>query len=184
MSNHAPVFTSSEEDFNFNELANTTGSSTPDHLSGTLNFKDSDKTDTHTTSASLRSGRGTTFSADKVEGLLRCAKLELSAVSLKDIAHAHPQYSIYYRIEFVPPGSRIEPGAEPAGGALVEASGYATVGWNTAAVREAAAENAPIIKQLLLGARIKVTGRQGDWYRVSADGKGRIGWVHKSDVGL
>src|SRR5581483_8334838 len=55
MPNHAPVFTSSEEDFNFNELASTTNSSTPDHLIGTLNFKDSDKTDTHTTSASLHS---------------------------------------------------------------------------------------------------------------------------------
>lgn len=52
-SNHAPVFTSSEEDFSFSELANTTNSYTPDHLSGTHNFKDSDKTDTHTTSASL-----------------------------------------------------------------------------------------------------------------------------------
>ena len=48
MSNHAPVFTTSEEDFNLTELSNTTGSSTPDHVNGTFNFKDSDKTDTRT----------------------------------------------------------------------------------------------------------------------------------------
>lgn len=54
MTNHAPTFTSSAATASFSEFSDTTGSTT-DHLaSGTLNFKDSDKTDTHTTSASLR----------------------------------------------------------------------------------------------------------------------------------
>ena len=54
MTNHAPTFTSSAESASFSEFSNTTGSTT-DHLaSGILNFKDSDRTDTHTTSTSLR----------------------------------------------------------------------------------------------------------------------------------
>jgi len=55
MTNHNPTFTSSSAHGAFSENANTTGSSSLHQLSGTLSFKDSDKTDTHTTSASLHS---------------------------------------------------------------------------------------------------------------------------------
>ena len=55
MTNHAPTFTSSSATGSFTETANTTGSSTLHSLSGTMNFKDTDTTDTHTTSATLHS---------------------------------------------------------------------------------------------------------------------------------
>jgi len=55
MTNHTPVFTSSSATGSFTEFANTTDSTTLHTLSGTMNFKDSDKTDTHTTSATLQS---------------------------------------------------------------------------------------------------------------------------------
>jgi VCBS repeat-containing protein len=56
MTNHAPTFTSSSATTgSFTELADTTGSTALDQLSGTMNFKDSDHSDTHTTSATLDS---------------------------------------------------------------------------------------------------------------------------------
>lgn len=55
MTNHNPTFTSSAASGSFSENANTTGSSALHTLSGTMAFKDSDKTDTHTTTAALKS---------------------------------------------------------------------------------------------------------------------------------
>ncbi|TPQ36289.1 hypothetical protein C2U70_13120 [Bradyrhizobium guangdongense] len=55
MTNHTPVFTSSSATGSFTEFANTTDSTALHILSGTMSFKDSDKTDTHTTSATLHS---------------------------------------------------------------------------------------------------------------------------------
>ncbi len=55
MTNHAPTFTSSSATGSFSENTNTTGSAALHQLTGTMNFKDSDKSDTHTTSASLGS---------------------------------------------------------------------------------------------------------------------------------
>src|SRR3954470_8486536 len=55
MTNHTPVFTSSSATGSFTETANTTDSTALHTLSGTMNFKDSDHSDTHTTSAALHS---------------------------------------------------------------------------------------------------------------------------------
>src|SRR5947209_9354540 len=55
MTNHTPVFTSSSATGSFTEFANLDDSTTLHALSGTMSFKDSDKTDTHTTSATLHS---------------------------------------------------------------------------------------------------------------------------------
>src|SRR3954464_5474454 len=55
MTNHTPVFTSSSTSGSFTETANTTDSTALHTLSGTMNFKDSDHTDTHTTTATLHS---------------------------------------------------------------------------------------------------------------------------------
>src|SRR5437879_13871712 len=55
MTNHTPTFTSSSASGSFTENANTTGSTALHLLSGTMAFKDADKTDTHTTTAALKS---------------------------------------------------------------------------------------------------------------------------------
>jgi VCBS repeat-containing protein len=55
MTNHTPVFTSSSASGSFTETANTTDSTALHLLSGTMNFTDSDHSDTHTTSATLHS---------------------------------------------------------------------------------------------------------------------------------
>jgi hypothetical protein len=135
----------------------------------------------------LRSGKDTTLPRDKVKALLACARSELADVSLKGIAHEQAGYWIYFGVELVPPGSQLEQGSDGGSGSdrgVVEASGYATVGWNTAIVREAPRADGAIATHLLFGTRVRVTGRLGDWYRVSYDAKGRIGWVHRNEVGM
>lgn len=139
--------------------------------------------------AELRSGKSTSLPNDVVDALLACARSELANVSLADVPHAHAEYWIYHRLELVPPGTRVEAEHETPDSLeteieLVKASGHATVGWNTAVVRETPAKEAPVAARLTFGTRVRVTGRQGDWYRVVYDAKGRVGWVHRSEVGL
>lgn len=55
MTNHTPVFTSSSATGSFTEFANLDDSTTLHTLSGTMSFRDSDRSDTHTTSATLHS---------------------------------------------------------------------------------------------------------------------------------
>ena len=55
MTNHNPTITSSAATGSFSEDPNTTDSGALHLLSGTMNFKDSDSHDTHTTSANLKS---------------------------------------------------------------------------------------------------------------------------------
>jgi VCBS repeat-containing protein len=55
MTNHTPTFTSSSATGIFSETANTTDSLTPHLLSGTMNFTDFDRSDTHSTTATLHS---------------------------------------------------------------------------------------------------------------------------------
>lgn len=55
MTNHAPVFTSSSDSDSFGEFSNTTNSTALHQLSDTMTFKDSDHSDTHTTSVALHS---------------------------------------------------------------------------------------------------------------------------------
>ena len=54
MANHNPTITSSNATGSFSEDPNTTGSTALHQLSGTMNFSDSDRNDTHTTSATLK----------------------------------------------------------------------------------------------------------------------------------
>jgi VCBS repeat-containing protein len=54
MTNRNPTFTSSAASGSFSENSNTTGSGSLHQLTGTMKFKDSDRLDSHTTSAVLR----------------------------------------------------------------------------------------------------------------------------------
>ena len=54
MTNHNPTISSSNATGSFSENANTTGSNALHNLSGTMNFTDSDRSDAHTVSASLK----------------------------------------------------------------------------------------------------------------------------------
>ena len=54
MTNHNPNITSSSATGSFTEDANTTGSTVDHVLTGTMNFTDSDHSDTHTTTTALK----------------------------------------------------------------------------------------------------------------------------------
>ncbi|MBR0756666.1 VCBS domain-containing protein [Bradyrhizobium jicamae] len=55
MTNHTPVFTSSSASGSFTEFTNTTDSTALHQLTGTMSFRDSDRSDTHTTTVTLHS---------------------------------------------------------------------------------------------------------------------------------
>lgn len=128
----------------------------------------------------ISSGKSTTFPDNKTEALLDCARKEFASVKLTGLAHGFTRYSIFYFAQFVPAGTVVGGEAEePAS----EVSGFATVGWDSALVREAP-EDGEIQTRLRYGTRVAVTARKGKWYLVQYDAKGTKGWIHKNAIGM
>jgi hypothetical protein len=129
------------------------------------------------------SGKSSTFPKDKAKALVDCARKEFESVRLDDIDHEHQRYTVFYFVEFVPPGTVTRSPAEASGEETSEASGLATVGWDVAVVRDEP-ETGKILTRLRFGTRVVVTARRGKWYRVKYDAKGTLGWVHRNALGL
>ncbi len=128
-------------------------------------------------------GRSTTFPKDKAHALIDCAKKELSSVRLDGLAHEHTSYTVFYFVEFIPPGTVVASSQGPAAEETADASGLATIGWDVAVVREQP-EDGKIVTRLRYGTRVVVTARRGKWYEVKYDAKGTKGWVHRNALGL
>lgn len=126
----------------------------------------------------VKSGRSTKLPKTALDELLRCAKKELASVQLDSVKHDHTSYSVYYRLLFKTPEAAL---AEQA--TIAPMSGHVLVRWKTALVRETPERTAKVRERVLSGARLVVTGRQGEWYRVKYDAKGREGWVHGAALG-
>lgn len=138
-------------------------------------------------------GKKTSLPTSTVQGILQCAAREFSNVSLEDVPHAHRRYTLFYTATFYPPGKAPEGegGAkpnegdeEPAAGKTTsetEASGMATVNWDTALVRKEPRDG-DVVARLVRGTRVKIVGRQNDWYKVEHGST--VGWVHRAAVGL
>jgi hypothetical protein len=131
---------------------------------------------------SVRSGHSTSLSEHVTAGLLECAESRLLGKSLAGVEHRHGSYWLHYRIRFVPPGSPLEAGADAQ--RMVSMSGQATIGAKVGKVRGEPASQAPIVDRLQYGARVDVTGRMGDWYRVKYGREARTGWVYRKALGL
>jgi len=131
---------------------------------------------------SVRSGHSTSLSERVTAGLLECAESRLLGKSLAGVEHRHSSYWLHYRIRFVPPGSPLEGSAEAE--RMVAMSGQATIGTKAATVRKEPSRQATIVERLQFGARVDVTGRMGDWYRVKYGSEGRTGWVYRKALGL
>jgi hypothetical protein len=129
------------------------------------------------------SGKSTTFAKDKASRLVECARKEFESVRLDDIDHEHERYTVFYFVEFVPPGTVTRAPAAAADEETSEASGLATVGWDVAVVRDEP-ETGKVLNRLRFGTRVVVTARRGKWYRVKYDAKGTQGWVHRNALGL
>jgi hypothetical protein len=126
-------------------------------------------------------GKSTTFSREKARALVDCARKELASVRLDGLGHEHDEYTVFYFVEFVPPGSAVAPAA--VGEETADASGLATVVWDSAVVREQP-EDGKIVSRLRYGTRVIVSAKRGKWYEVKYDAKGDKGWVHRNALGL
>lgn len=127
-------------------------------------------------------GKSTTIADSAADALLACAKKEFSTLSLKGVAHEQAQYTVFYMVEFVPPGTKRDD-AKGEASSITPASGRATVGWEVAIIREHP-KDGEIIARVMRGTRVTVTGRDGDWYRIKYDAKGSEGWVFRTAIGM
>jgi hypothetical protein len=127
-------------------------------------------------------GKSTTFTKEKAHALVDCAKKELDSVRLDGLGHEHDVYTMFYFVEFVPPGTVVAPAAGAAE-ETAEASGFATIVWDVAVVRDQPDEG-KILTRLRYGTRVAVSARRGKWYEVKYDAKGAKGWVHRNALGL
>jgi hypothetical protein len=105
------------------------------------------------------------------------------------VTHAHASYTVFFPVEFLPPGpppaaSAPEPEDPTSGESVTAASGTATVTWNVAIVRDAPNKDAGRVARLAGGTRVTVVARQNDWYKIKYDAKGSEGWVYKGALGL
>lgn len=141
-------------------------------LGFTINFDDKKITDP-------TSGRSTDLPESTTKELLLCAKKQLSAAQIPAISHQFAEYQVYYSLDFKTPEAAAEEKTS-----VTAASGQATVQWRSAQVRKEAEREAEVQARLLAGARVVVTGRQGEWFRVKYDAKGREGWIHGAALGL
>lgn len=125
-------------------------------------------------------GKSTTFSDDVAEALVACAKREFLTATLRGVEHTHAKYLVFYMVELA---AAAPPTTASDESAIVPASGSATIVWNSARIR-ATPEDGDVVSRLLYGAKVVVTGRKDDWYRVRYDAKGNEGWVHKNALAM
>jgi hypothetical protein len=136
--------------------------------------------------------RKTTLPSSTATGVLQCAGREFSNVALDDVPHKYKRYSLVYTATFYPPGKRPAAPQEEAGKGDEEqaagtttsetsASGWATVSWDTALVRQEPKEG-EVVMRLVRGTRVKLVGRQNEWYKI--EHRGKAGWVYRGSVGL
>ncbi|MCC6559273.1 MAG: SH3 domain-containing protein [Polyangiaceae bacterium] len=147
----------------------------------------------------VKGKKKTTLPSTTVNGILQCAAREFSNIALDEVPHKYRRYSLTYTATFYPPGKHPEdaqtgegkgPGAqgeegdgESAGTTTSEsaASGSATISWDTALVRKEP-RTGDVVERLVRGTRVKLIGRQNDWYKI--DHRGKTGWVYRGAIGL
>ncbi len=133
----------------------------------------------------VANGKSTSFRQSDTDALIDCAKSEFAEVKLDGVAHEHPEYTVFYRIDFSPSPvaeDEAEPAAEEV--SVAPASGRATVSWDVALVRSAPSRDGKVVARILSGPRVVVTGRNADWYQIKYDAKGSQGWVYRTAIGM
>jgi hypothetical protein len=127
----------------------------------------------------LESGKSTNLPEAVLAEIMKCADRQLGAVSLTRTVAQAASYTVFFKLTF----KSAEIAASEAE-SILPASGVATVEWRTALVRDEPEGESKVRARVLSGARLTVTGRRGDWYRVKYDAKGREGWTHGAALGL
>jgi hypothetical protein len=140
----------------------------------------------------------TSLPTTTVNGILQCAAREFSTVALDEVPHKYPRYSLVYTATFYPPGKHPgdtgEQGKEAAkegeaaegeaAGTTTsesEASGSATISWDTALLRKEP-KTGDVVARLVRGTKVKLTGKQNDWYKI--EHRDKVGWVYRGAIGL
>lgn len=139
-------------------------------------------------------GKKNNLPTSTINGILQCAAREFSGVSLDEIPHKYKRYTVVYTAAFYPPGKHPEADGKPneggpseggaegaATGGVNEASGQATVNWDTALIRKSPRDG-DVVARLVRGTKVKLVGRENDWYKVEQGSK--TGWVHRAAIGL
>lgn len=137
-------------------------------------------------------GKKTTLPTSTINGILQCAAQQLTGVNLEGVTHKYKKYTVFYTAAFYPPGKHPDGDGKPsagesdgaegaAAGGAADASGQATVNWDTALVRKQP-KDGDVVARLVRGTKVKLVGRQDDWYKVEHGSK--TGWVHRAAIGL
>lgn len=130
-------------------------------------------------------GRGQTGSS--ADGLLACARSDLSGVSVAGIAHDHSTYSVSYAVVFTRSGSPPAPAAlmtsTPEGSAPDASAPTAQVEWDVAIVRDAP-KSGKVVARLPRGTTLRVGLPKDGWWPVKyGDGYTNEGWVYRGAIG-
>jgi hypothetical protein len=136
-----------------------------------------------------KAGKSTTIPRQSADALVKCAEPMFENLGLWEVPHEHRHYTVFYTAELSPPGKQADAANEKpavegrvAGTTTGEtpASGMTTIGWDVALVRDAP-KTGSVVGRILQGSKVKVVGRQGEWYHVQY---GSIdGWVHRGALG-
>jgi Bacterial SH3 domain len=135
--------------------------------------------------------KGSTLPTTTVNGILQCAAREFANVSLEEVPHKYRRYTLAYALTFYPPGKHPEAtedakspeDASAAAGSTTdesEASGTAVVTVDTALLRKEP-KSKEKVGRLVRGTKVKLLGRQNDWFKVEADSN--VGWIYRSVIG-
>jgi len=136
----------------------------------------------------LKVGKSTSIPRDNADAIIRCAEPMFENLGLWEVPHDYRHYTVFYAAELSPPGKAETAADRPvvegqvAGTTTGEspASGMATIGWDVALVRDAP-KTGSVVGRILQGSKVKLVGRQGEWYHVQY---GAIdGWVHRGAIG-
>ena len=137
-------------------------------------------------------GKKNSLPGSTIQGVLGCIQKEVANVVLDDVPHKHARYTLGYQLTFVKPGKGLdEPKGDKDGGdeeptagqttSETGVSGSATVSWDTALLRKDP-KDGEVVARLVRGTRVKLVGRQNDWYKVESGNK--VGWVYRGSIGL
>jgi hypothetical protein len=127
-----------------------------------------------------------------VNGILQCAAKEFAGAPLDEVPHKFKRYTLSYGLTFYPPGKHPEGAGEAGGGgdeegaagataSETEANGSAVVTMDSAVLRKEP-KGKEKAGRLVRGTKVKILGKQNDWYKVESDGK--VGWLYRSAIGL
>ncbi|MEZ4302398.1 MAG: SH3 domain-containing protein [Polyangiaceae bacterium] len=139
----------------------------------------------------ITKGKKNTLPGSTVTGVLQCARKEMANIALDEVPHKHARYTLAYQLTFSKAGAAPDPEAKGDGGddeaaagqttSETGVSGSAVVAWDTALLRKDP-KDGEVVARLVRGTKVKLVGRQNDWYKVESGSK--VGWVYRGSLGL